>query len=154
MKPLSAADLILTAYLQQEPLLLNGEANSHIIVPQWFQEKYPILPFPEKMPVYAGTEDTPELLGRVKNWLADSCYDLPDSEFFTDAQNWALEAYQAQINRWRDQKNQWMIAQNLMQFRKWLYWLTRFSWMNITDEQVLEFAGLPSIIGDDLDDRP
>ena len=153
MKPLSAADLILASYLQQDLLLLNGDSKGFEIIPPWFQQKNPTLPFPEKMPVYAGPDDTPELLARVNDWLADACYDLPDSEFFTDAQNWALEAYQAQIQEWTQKKYEWVISQNLIQLRKWIYWVTRFSWMDITDGVAMEMAGLPSTVGDHIADR-
>ena len=153
MKPIiSDSALILAFYLQQEPQLLGGEPNPSIIIPNWFKRKNETLLFPEKKPIYSGP-DSEEILARIASWLDDPCFDLPDSDFFTDVQNESLKAFQDQIEDWKEKNHEWYISQNLIQLRKWIYWLTRFSWMDITDGVAMEMAGLPSTVGDHIADR-
>ena len=142
MKPFSDSALLLSTYIQADPDLLHGGPISYGIVPEWFRNKNQPPPFPEKKPVYDGPE-TDKILGRIEDWLSDPCYDLPEPDFFTGAQNKALAAYQAQIEEWRPKKREWAIAQNLILLRKWIYWVSRFSCMDLSDEQVFEFS--PSI---------
>ena len=142
MKPLSAADLILATYLQLDSELLNGDSLAYGIVPRWFQQKYPKKRFPENQPVYAGPKND-DILGRIANWLEDPCFDLQEDLFFTEEQNRALAYYQSETEEWVANKRQWDISQNLRQLRTWIYWVSRFSCMDLSDEQVFEFS--PSI---------
>ena len=153
MKPFSDSTFFLCTFLQQEPKLLDGYPHPPTIIPTWFQAKNKQRPFTVEPPVYVGPA-TGEILGRIANWKHDPIFDLPHQDFFTEEQNEALEAYQAEFSEWAAKKGQWEIAQNLIQLRKWIYWLTRYVNMNILDGGAMEFAGLPSSIADDWDDRP
>lgn len=143
MSQFSDATIIVNSILIQNPYLFDGKPNPSSIVPYWFRVKNPAQPFLEESPKYVGPERR-EILERIKNWISYPCFDLPDSDFFSPDENKALEEYEKSYREWRNKKDEWNIAQNLIQLRKWIYWLTRFTNMNILDPAVMEFANLPT----------
>ena len=144
MENLSITDLILITYLQLDSEILNGDSIAYAIVPWWFQQKNQRQPFPIEIPAYVGPA-TGDILGRIANWKHDPIFDLPDQDHFIEEQNEALKAYQDQVNEWHSNRRQWEIAQNLVQFRAWVSWLSTYGNMANSDMLVLRLAGLPTI---------
>lgn len=143
MKPRNDAALILCHYLQQETDLLDGHRDPTDVVPHWFynhnKPKKFTKPRPEPRPA------SPEVLIRIKAWDEDPCFDLANTEIpeeWTAEELETLQYYETAVKEWAVEKYRWELAQDLILFRKWIYWLTRFTNMDISDRQVMQFAGL------------
>ena len=138
------AALILTHYLQQEPDLLDGHTDPTKIVPYWFYNLNEPEKFTVPRPEYVGPR-TPEVMARIAAWVKDPCFDLSCpriDEDFNDVEIEGLTYYEKAVKQWQYERRQWDIGQELTILRKWIYWLSRFTNMNLMDWQVMKMGGL------------
>ena len=135
--------MLLIHYLKQETDLLDG-FRADCVVPIWFKELNPMEKFTKPRPEYVGP-NTPEVLERIAAWNYDPIFDLAKpgiEENFNDVEIEGMGYYELAVKEWNRERFRWRLAQELTLLRKWIFWITKFTNMDLFDNQVMEMAGL------------
>lgn len=111
-------------------------------IPIWFKDRNRITHFDEPEPNWIGPP-LPEMIeNRIKNWRKDPSFDLVDEsviEFCNETELQGLSIYEkSMIDFWKRREDHYRY-QYLIQFRKWLHWLSDFCNFDYLLDKDLDF---------------